>query len=575
MGRKPPPPLDDEPEVLSEVKPVSVAVPVAPPVAAPPAPGAALSVYDKLKIVRTKHDIVLPSAPNFRATLKKRDGTEVPLTLRDYQTQMVVHLVSMNRFVVGDDTGLGKTIETIAALCQLWRRDPNIKVLVLTKKSSVTQWDDEFTRFTTGVKVFVADGGVTARAKLQSDWAKASGPCVLIQGYSSACNDLSKMQGWKNYILICDEATVFKSPTTRVHKVCKHYSSQASRCWGLTATLIKNNLTEGYGIYKVVCPDLFQMTPTAFVSNFCIVQMQKIAGGRQVPVVVGYRDSDIARFREIIDPVYLGRPKHAVAADLPVLTTRDIFVGMTKFQEEKYIEAEAGVLMHGGGEEKETTSLTALIYCQEIVNHPGLIEFPTYNSEKLDALVEILSGEGEFEGKKVIVFTRFSKMVDIAIPVLAKAGIKSVKVTGGEDGKQRKKAMDDFQDPDSGVQVIWITMAGGDAINLQAAECIIFYDTPWSAGDYIQILGRMIRIGSIHSWVYAIHLVVRDTIDEHVQGVRRKKMGLIEKVLGERVKGVIAADTVHGVTSETKDLMDAMIAGAKKRRKKALPNLDL
>lgn len=564
MGRKPIPNLrDDEPEEAP-------AAPSAEPVA--PAP---LTVYDKLKRVREKHDIVLPPTPNFRTSFTDKNGKDVPIALRGYQVQMVIHLVAMMRFVVGDDTGLGKTIETIAALCQLWRRDQDLKVVVLTKKSSVTQWDDEFTKFTTGVQVFVCVGGAPQRAAIQSAFAKAKGPCVLIQGYTSACNDFTKLQKWKGYVLICDEATVFKSPSTRVHKVCQHYSSQAVRCWGLTATLIKNNLTEGYGIYRVVVPDLFQMTMNAFVSNYCVIQMQKVAGGRQVPVVVGYRDSDILRFKELIDPFYLGRPKHAVAKDLPVLTTRDIFVQNTKFQEEKYLEAEAGLLAHGDGEERETTALTALIYCQEIVNHPGLIGFDNYPSGKLDALVDLLSGDGDFEGKKVIVFTRFKKMVDIAIPVLTKAGINCVQVTGGENERARKSAMDAFQDPKSGVQVIWITMAGGDAINLQAAEAIIFFDCPWSAGDYIQILGRMIRIGSIHSWVYAIHLVVQDTIDEHVQGVRRKKMTLIEKVLGERVKGQVGADTIHGVGSETRDIFDAIIAGAKSRKKKKILNLDL
>ena len=95
------------------------------------------TVHERLKAVRERHDIVLPRPPNFRETLTRRNGTEVPLTLRPYQVQMVVHLMAMKRFVVGDDTGLGKTIESIAGLCQLWNRDPDMKVIILTKKSSV------------------------------------------------------------------------------------------------------------------------------------------------------------------------------------------------------------------------------------------------------------------------------------------------------------------------------------------------------------------------------------------------------------------------------------------------------
>ena len=530
------------------------------------------AVYEKLKVIRTKEDLDLPHPPNLKTAIQKRDGTEIPFALRPYQKQMVVHLMAMNRFIVGDDTGLGKTVETISALCMLWRKDPDLKALILTKKSSVPQWFAEFDRFTTGVNVILCVGGPKKRAQCREEWQNSTGPTVMIQGYSSAGNDFSELQDWEGYVLICDEATAFKSPTTRTHKVCKHLSHQASRCWGLTATLIKNNLMEGYGIYRVVVPDLFRLTANGFMNNYCIVQMQTVGRGRRVPQIVGYRQSDIEKFRDKIDPFYLGRPKHAVAKDLPVLTTRDVSVGLTKWQASKYQEALSGLLEHGDGELRdytETTQLTSLIYCQEIVNHPGLIEFPDYSSEKLDALVDLVTEGGDFEGEKVIVFTRFAKMVDIAIDRLTKAKVKCVRVTGAENEQGRKAAMDSFQNPKDPTQVIFITMAGGDAINLQAAKALIFYDTPWSAGDYLQILGRMIRIGSDHDSVYAIHLVARNTIDERVQGVVKKKMRLIEQVLGERVQGQKGAEIIYEAGSETKDLFDAMVQDARQAFKRS------
>lgn len=458
------------------------------------------------------------------------------------------------------------TVETIASLCYLWSKEPDRKVLILTKKSSVPQWETEIANFTVGVNTFVATGTPQRRLQQQLGWLDASGPSVLIQGYTSACNDFARLQDWEGFILVCDECTVFKNPTTRVHKVARHLAARSERCWGLTATLIKNNLMEGYGIYRVVVPDLFRMTSNAFMNQYTIVQMQTVKRGRRVPKIVGYRAGDIERFRDKIDFYYLGRPKHAVADELPVLTTRDVLVDLTAWQEEKYAEALTGLLEHGDGELREytdTIQMTKLIYCQEIVNHPGLIEFPDYSSTKLDALVDLVTDGGDLHGEKVIVFTRFKKMVDLAIPVLEKAGIKCVRVTGDEKVAGRKAAMDAFQDPNSDTQVIWITMAGGDAINLQAAKALVFFDTPWSAGDYLQILGRMIRIGSEHDSVYALHLVARGTIDEHVQAVVKKKMKLIEKVLGERVKGEKGANIVYDATSEAKDLIDRMISSVR------------
>ena len=518
----------------------------------------------KLHAVRAHESLELPHPPNLSKEVTRR-GSIVPFALRNYQKQMVVHMLAMKRFIVGDDTGLGKTVETIASLCQLWRKDPSRKVIVLTKKSSITQWESELAKFTVGVEVLVGIGSPAKRKACHEAWEKAEGPVVLIQGYHSACNDFETFQNWEGYVLVCDEATVFKTPSTRMHKICRHLASQADRCWGLTATLIKNNLMEGYGIFRVVVPDLFKMTPNAFMHQYCIVRMQRVANNRQVPVIVGYRKSDIDQFRDDIDLYYLGRPKHAVAHELPVLTTKDVRIGLTRFQSKKYQEALDGLLEHGDGEERETTQLTSLIYCQEIVNHPALIDYEDYSSEKLDALLSMLTEGGDLHDQKVIVFTRFKTMVDVAEKALQKEKIKCVRVTGGENDAQRKKAMESFQDADSDTRVIFITMAGGDAINLQSAKALVFYDTPWSAGDYLQILGRMIRIGSEHDSVYAVHLVCQDTIDEHVQAVIRKKMRLIEQVLGERVKGERGADTVYGAGSEIKDIFDAIVQDARKR----------
>jgi SNF2 family DNA or RNA helicase len=520
-------------------------------------------LHERLKKIRLKTDLELPKPTNLRESVT-RYGQEMPLKLRPYQQQMVVHLLALKRFVVGDDTGLGKTLESITALCHLWKRDPFMKVMVLTKKSSVPQWESEFALFTEGVQTFVATGTPKQREKQRIAWQACEGPAVLIQGYTSACNDFTELQHIKGHTLVMDEVTVVKSPTTRTHKVCRVFSGQAERVWGLTATLIKNNLMEGYGIYRVVVPELFLMTPNVFMQNFCVIQMQKVAKGRMVPQIVGYRQSDIERFRDLIDLYYLGRPKHAVAKDLPVLTTKNIRVGMTAFQEEKYQEALNGLLELGDGDERETTQLTSLIYCQEIVNHPGLIGFPKYDSEKMDALLDMLTDGGDFEGEKVIVFTRFKEMVNIAKPILEAAGVPCVRVTGDEDADQRRRAMNAFQDPNSPVKVIFITMAGGDAINLQAAKVLIFFDSPWSAGDYIQILGRMIRIGSVHDTCYAIHLQCTDTIDERVGQVVQKKMKLIEQVLGERVRGVKGDDAVYSAGSEVKDVFEAMMIDARK-----------
>jgi SNF2 family DNA or RNA helicase len=155
-------------------------------------------------------------------------------------------------------------------------------------------------------------------------------------------------------------------------------------------------------------------------------------------------------------------------------------------------------------------------------------------------------------------------MVSIGMKAFDKAGIKATRITGAENKEDvRRKNQKTFQDPDSGTTAIWITNAGNDAINLQAAEALIFYDTPFSGGDYLQTIGRMIRIGSIHATVIAIHLIVRGTIDEKTQKITNKKLDLIERVLGKRLQGDTNGDDIVEDGSELGALFDELCKDAR------------
>ena len=494
------------------------------------------AMYEKCLRVRAATDHTLRATKHLRKTTTALDGTEKPLKLRDYQVQMIKHLLLMTRFVVGDDCGLGKTLESIATLAYLIEGKPGLQVLVVTKKSPVLQWESEFHRFTEGIGVVAYRGTAGQRKAARERFEAMTGPKVLIAGYRTVVQDFTDyFQAKKWGVLILDEVTVVKTPKTGVAQVIKHISHvNSERVWGLTATLLKNTLMEGYGIFNVVYPPLFPMAETTFMKDYCIVQMKEIGRKRKVPTVVGYRPADIVRFRTKIEPFYLGRPKHEVADELPPLTIQVVKVGMSAAQHAKYRDALAGVL-EVGGEEKQVTKLTAVTYCQEIANHPELIGAEG-GSEKLDELLEMLT-EGDLATEKVIVYTRFSKMVDIGMREMEKLKIPCARITGAENDLERKAAQDRCQDPKDPTRVIWITNAGNDAINLQAAKALVFYDTPFSAGAFLQTLGRMIRIGSIHDRVLAIHLVCRKTVDEKVVEIGDRKMYLIEAVLGKRLKG--------------------------------------
>jgi len=527
---------------------------------------------ERLAEIRIKKDLVVKKTKHLKETFTGFDGIEHPLALRYYQIQGALHLVVMRRFVLGDECGLGKTLQAIAALCYIWEREPDRKVLILTTKSAARQWVGEFKKFTTGIQAFLGAGTPTQRRALQEGFVKNQGPTVLVMGYRAAVQDFTHLQHLKDYILITDECSAFKNVKTQVHQVVAHLSANADRAWGLTATLIKNNLMEGYGIYRALVPGLFQMTPNQFMLYYCIVRMQQLPRSRrQIPVIVGYAAPKVAEFRQVIDPYFIGRPIYEVASELPSLVSRTVEVDMSDLQEEKYTDALEGLLEIGTGADavvKETTKLSAIAYCQEIVDDLALIDIEAPNSPKLDALIDLLT-EGDLEGEKVIIFSRFRKMVDVMMSRFVKEGIKAVRITGAENEVSREAAKGVFQDPSSTVRVICITAAGSEAVNLQAAKAVICYDSPWSAGDFIQLVGRMIRIGSIHDKCFVVHFLARGrkgkTIDHRVMEVLGKKMNLIEAVLGKRFKGDGELATVE-VENDISNLFTALQQDARDAR---------
>lgn len=654
--------------------------------------------YERLKKVRASKTVSLKPCSLLRDTITGFDGKPTPFKLRYYQVQAVYHMLVLKRMVLGEDTGLGKTIETIAALCYLWENNEAAnKVIVVAPKSAMRQWAGELERFAKGVKAIVAGSRApnpvadctctvckhewqtkktgkdiccpkcdvkcpehkgrktkkkceqckgtgytfrTAWCKAQKDdngaiiapepitvvrespvdvrqedyaeWAKpyqeGEPRKVLITNYALLVRDwnhggfqpptdsgdpdykkpvipglLDKTTAsvGKDTVVIFDECTAFKSMRTKTWEYADFLSRRAHRVYGLTATLLKNRLMEGYCIYRAIKPGVFT-TKTKFYEDFCYIELKRVKGNRRIPVVLGYKN--LERFREQIDPVFLGRKKHMVSDELPTLTTREVTVELSSPEDAKYGEALSGILELGDGDIKdydENKALVSLTYCQQVVDSLRLLKFDegdeiesgmAFDPRKMkvgklgtkeQALVDLITGE--LDEEKLIVYTRFASLVPRLQAILKREGVKSVAITGKVSGKKRAAAQDKFQDLESDTKVMFITAAGTEALNLQAAIATVFYDLPWSWGDYLQALGRMIRIGSPHQKVLAYHLVAyrpnrskkdSKTIDHHVLGLLRSKRNFIDKILGEGAVGALKFDRSSSIIELVRQMQE-------------------
>ena len=278
----------------------------------------------------------------------------VPLELRQYQIQMIHHLIRMNKFINGDAVGLGKSLDTIAAIAWLKQRKPDYKVVIVTTKSTTLQWADEFLRFS-HLRPYVMRDTYRGQTSSEARYAQMESffhgdkKDVMIVKYDSIKGTRKKVTGKfdadgnpvgrdgkeaessdvkfftkifkenkDRLILVFDECHKFKGTGTASRNLVFSISRCADKVWGLTATVMKNSLNEFYAVATAlgICP--FGYMPE-FTEEFCIMRPQYIGAGRKKMVLVGYKN--IAKFKAGVRPFFLGRSQRQVKEPLPRLST--------------------------------------------------------------------------------------------------------------------------------------------------------------------------------------------------------------------------------------------------------------
>lgn len=547
---------------------------------------------------------MLPIPENYSRLLQVRKSENVKLkpckfiksdvTLRNYQSIGVYHLISVPRIIIGDAAGLGKTLQSLAAFAYLKEANPDLKMLVVASKSALYQWHSEVSKFLTGIQsAVVASGPVRFnRRHPEWEWAKANGKptytnvkgevtAVQVTGAKSRKYQFSKftesnadilivnyntlVDEYKEiipmlgkYIVIFDEASYFKNTKTLTFRAVAATAMYSLRAAGLSATIIKNRLEEAFSIFSAILPQLF-VNVTRFRKTFCRYIFIPLKTGRKMPKLIGYQN--LTQFRSEIDPYFIGRRKEDVAKELPRIISKIVEIEMTDKQERAYFDAQEGLIRLATGEEKKIDRLSQLIYCQQIADSPHIVGIDA-DSSKEDELFHQLTTE--LVDEKVIIFTNFKKMIDRFEILFKERNIGMTRITGDESSKVRDVNKSVFQDPNSGVNVIFINRAGSESINLQAASAFIFFDNPWSYGDYLQLIGRAQRIGSVHSSILSLHFVCRGTIDHYVIKKLEEKKGLVSTVFGETTMGELTFDNefVDSVIDDMmKDMEDEQRAG--------------
>lgn len=506
-----------------------------------------------------------------------RQLTEEPIIIKEFQKQAIHHLIRMPRFILGDAVGLGKTFDALIAFAWLKERNPKAKMVVITTKSTTYQWADECEKYTilrpkVMTDTFKGTKSSTARYLQLIDFLENDEHDILIAKYDSLKGKRKLVEdadGTKKkehvseevltftkifkehkdkVVLTLDECHRFKTTGSQTRQLIMNICKYPERVWALTATAIKNGMEEFYSISCAIGVRPLG-TMSDFRTEYCLWREMYIGRGMTKKVITGYQN--VAYFKEQLRPFFLGRSQRQVNEKLPKLTTVYHPIDMDEKQTKILTELPLGlielppIVFKVAGEcftkdRDANNEMTQLSVQQLVANHWCLlyrnnkdVYLTTKLSPKEEFLLDML--DGEYRGEKMVVYTKYKTWID-RLEWLTENGHfterKFLRITGDENEKKRNENKRLFQAPNSGYDLIVINAAGMEGINLQQAAHMVMLDVPWSWGDLIQLVGRMVRMASPHS-ACTLHLVpAKGTIDEYTIETLKTKKGVFEAILG-------------------------------------------
>ena len=429
--------------------------------------------------------------------------------LDPHQMRNTAFAYTLERCIVADDPGLGKTVVACALMALLVNREKASRFMVICEGAAQRQWYDEIKKFT-WFEPLVVRGA--KRAKL---WPTHSMYDVIVTSYELIHRDY----GWYEKVaetvdcVIIDEASILKNSTIQTSKKVKNILRFNQRVVLLTATAFDKNLLQMHSLFEIIDPNVLGST-RQFMDRFCEIHWDTIYRKNKqgfpeqinVPRVIGYKDLDL--FKRLISPYVIRHTSDEV--QMPALRIVNKWLDMSSKQQKIYNELEEGLLRTIDGDDHITaaTKFTRLI---QSCDDPSIIndQYPDV-SVKLDYLRSQLTGE--LSGHKVLIFSKFMQSIKKIRNLLNELGIGWVEWSGEISQVDREAAKKKYKE-DPNCKVMILSLAGERGINLQSPYMICF-DQVFNAQRMKQIQGRARRRDSEYDSVVVYNYITAGTVEE-------------------------------------------------------------
>ena len=432
-----------------------------------------------------------PAKHHLRETLLKTE-------LLPYQLDGVAFAIGAGRAILADDMGLGKTIQGIG-VAELLAREADIrKVLVICPTSLKSQWRNEVQRFSN------RDCRLVLGKASERPAQYGNGAFFTVCNYEQVLRDILAIERLPWDLIVLDEGQRIKNWEAKTTRIVKGLKSPFALV--LTGTPLENRLDDLYSIVQFI--DDRRLGPAfRFFNRHRTVDKK----GK----VLGYRN--LAQLREQLKPILLRRTREQVMKQLPERTTEIVRIPATDEQLElhgAHMRVVSQIARKPYISEMDLLRLQkALLMCRRSANSTCLVDKqePGYSS-KLARIEDMLGDLAAEDGRKIIMFSEWTSMLDLIEPIVGTRGLRYVRLDGSIPQKKRQGLVREFQDqPDC--RLFLTTNAGSTGLNLQAANTVINVDLPWNPAVLEQRIARAHRMGQKRP-VQVYVLITEETIEE-------------------------------------------------------------
>lgn len=424
---------------------------------------------------------------------------------------MVKTLLKNKSIYLADEQGLGKTLQTISAICTLGIN----KTLIISPSSVLLTWEAELLKFSVPDQ---KEGMIYPILKSKDfNTTKIGLANFVIISYELAKKYANILSSCNFKYLVLDEAHYVKNEKAeRTKNILGVLWNNIPYRIALSGTPLANSVEDGYTLFSRMAPDIEILSDKwKYLTNF--------SNKKITPWGIkweGVKNADTLS-KLIRSRFFLRRRKDEVAKDLPPKTIQNIY--LSKDYEVKIPK-----------EEKEAFAMQVRLMLEKFNRgeFSHVIASPIQKHRQAQGLAK-LQFASEFikerltEGS-VVVFT-YHKSVLENLKELFESLNPSV-IDGSVPPDKRKKEIDRFQNGETSLFLGQIK-ASGVGITLTKANVAVIVELDYQPAVILQAFDRLHRIGQQNP-VTIYNLIVKDSLDEKISDVVMSKLESITKIVG-------------------------------------------